>query len=176
MEEQKPASLLKSSILSGIYIGVVLILLSVILYVTNNIFATWASYITYPVLIAGIIYAQLSFRKSLGGEMTYGQAFGVGLLALIFASVISSIYTYLVYAVIDPSLLEQLRIITEQRIIEQGKVPEEQLDMVMEMATKFQKPALMAVMGIVGGAFAGLIISLITAIFTKKNPSDEVPE
>jgi hypothetical protein len=30
-------------------------------------------------------------------------------------------------------------------------------------------------MAVVGGAFVGLIISLITAIFVKKNPSDEVP-
>jgi len=176
MEDQKPVSLLKSSVLSGIYIGVVLILMSVVFYVTNNIFASWASYATYPVLIAGIVYAQLSFRKSLGGEMTYGQALGVGILALIFASVVSGIYTYLMYAVIDPSLQEQLRIVTEQKIIEQGKVPDEQLDMVMEMTTKFQKPAVLAVMGILGGGFVGLIISLITAIFTKKNPSDEVPE
>lgn len=176
MEEQKPVSLVKSSILSGVYIGVVLILMSVVLYVTNNMFAKWASYITYPVLIAGIVYAQLSFRKSLGGEMTYGQALGVGLLSLVFASVVSGIYTYLMYAVIDPSLQEQLRIITEQRIIEQGKVSDEQLDMVVEMTTKFQKPAILAVMGVLGGAFFGLIISLITAIFTKKNPSDEVPE
>lgn len=176
MEDQKPASLLKSSILSGIYIGIILILMSVVLYVTNNIFATWASYVTYPVLIAGIIYAQLSYRKSLGGEMTYGQALGVGLLSLIFASVVSGIYTYLMYAIIDPSLQEQLRILTEQKIIEQGKVSEEQLDTVLAMTTKFQKPAVLAVMGVLGGAFFGLIISLITAIFTKKNPSDEVPE
>ncbi|MCK3684204.1 DUF4199 domain-containing protein [Maribellus sp. YY47] len=176
MEEQKPASLLKSSVVSGIYIGIVLILISVVMYVTNNMFATWASYITYPILIAGIVYAQLNFRKSLGGEMTYGQALGVGILALVFASIVSGIYTYLMYAIIDPSLQEQLRIVSEQKIIEKGTVPEEQLDMVMEMTAKFQKPAVLAVMGILGGAFFGLIISLITAIFTKKNPSDEIPE
>jgi hypothetical protein len=34
----------------------------------------------------------------------------------------------------------------------------------------------MFLMAIFGGAFMGTIISLITAIFTKKNPTDEVPE
>ncbi|MCE4564360.1 DUF4199 domain-containing protein [Maribellus sp. CM-23] len=176
MEEQKPASLLKSSLTSGIYIGVALILISVILYVAGLMFETWAQYVSWPILLGGAVWAQLAYRKSLGGEMTYGQALGVGVLALIFASVLSSIYAYLLYAVIDPSLQEQLRILTEQRIIEQGKVPEEQLDMVVGMATKFQKPAILAAFGILGGAFVGLIISLITAIFTKKNPSDLVPE
>lgn len=174
--EQKPASLWKSSLTSGIYLGIVLILLSVILYVAGLTFETWVQYISYPVLIAGAVYAQLSYRKSLGGEMTYGQALGVGLMAIIFASVLSSIYAYILYTVIDPGLMEQLRMMTEQRIIEQGKVPEEQLDMVMNMTMKFQTPPIIAIMGILGGALIGLIISLITAIFTKKNPSDVVPE
>jgi len=35
---------------------------------------------------------------------------------------------------------------------------------------------MMVIMGIFGGALIGTIISLITSIFVKKNPSDEVPE
>ncbi len=174
--EQKPASLFKSSLTSGIYIGIVLILISVIMYVAGVMFETWAQYVTWPILVLGAIYAQLTFRKSLGGEMTYGQALGAGVLALIFASILSSIYVYLLYTVIDPSLLEQVRIMTEQRLVEQGNIPEEQLDQVMEMSMRFQKPGIMALMGIFGGALIGLIISLITAIFTKKNPSEVVPE
>jgi phage shock protein PspC (stress-responsive transcriptional regulator) len=108
--------------------------------------------------------------------MTYGQALGVGLLTVVFASVLSSIYTYLLYAVIDPSLQDQLRLFTEEQIVKQGRVPEEQMDMALEMATKFQTPGMMMVMGIFGGAFAGLIISLITAIFTQKKPQDDFTE
>jgi len=173
--EQKPASLWKSSLTSGLYLGIVLILFSVILYVAGLTFETWAQYLSYPILIAGAVYAQLSYRKSLGGEMTYGQALGVGLMAIIFASVLSSIYSYVLYTFIDPSILDQIRLMTEQRIVEQG-VPEEQLDTAMKMAMKFQTPTVLAIFGILGGAFIGLIISLLTAIFTKKNPSDEVPE
>lgn len=174
--EQKSASVWKSSIMSGIYLGIVLILVSVVFYVTGNTFSKTAQYVGYPIMIIGIILAQLSYKKALGGEMTYGQALGVGVLAMIFASLISGIYTFLLYQVIDPSLQEQLRIFTEQQIVQQGKVPEEQIDMAVEMATKFQKPAIMLAMALFGGAFMGLIISLITAIFTKKNPSTEVPE
>lgn len=173
--EQKPVSLMKSSMISGLYLGIVLILFSVVLYVAGLTFETWVQYISYPILIVGAVYAQVNYRKSLGGEMTYGQALGVGLMSIIFASILSSIYTYLLYAVIDPGLLDQVKIMSEQKILEQG-IPEEQLDTAMNMAMKFQTPPVMAVMGIVGGAFIGLIISLITAIFTKKNPSDVVPE
>ncbi len=174
--EQKPASLMKSTLTSGIYIGVVLILVSVIFYVAGLMFETWAQYVSWPILIAGAVYAQLSYRKSLGGEMTYGQALGAGVLALVFASVLSAIYTILLYTVIDPGLTEQTRIVMEQRMVEQGRMPAEQIDQAVDMMMKFQKPPIMAGMAILIGAFTGLIISLITGIFTQKKPSDIVPE
>ncbi len=174
--EQKSTSVWKSALTTGVYLGIVFILTSVVFYVMGNPFSKVAQYISYPIMIAGIALAQISYKNSLGGEMTYGQAFGVGLLAMVFASVISGVYTYLLYEVIDPSLQEQLRIFTEEEIMKKGNVPEEQMEMVVDMATKFQKPAIMFAMAIFGGAFIGTIISLITAIFTKKNPTDEVPE
>lgn len=174
--EQKHASLTKSSLTSGLYIGIISILISVVLYVAGLMFETWASYVSWTILIGGAIYAQLSYRKSLGGEMTYGQALGAGVLALVFASVLSAIYTILLYTIIDPGLIEQSRIIMEQRMLEQGNVTAEQMDMALDIAMKFQKPAILAGITIISGAFFGLIISLITGIFTQKKPSDIVPE
>ena len=173
--EEKAVSIWKSTIITGVYVAVVLILLSVVFYVTGNPFSKISQYLTYPVLIGGVILAQITYKKALGGTLTYGQAVASGVLALVFASVISGIYTFVLFKFIDPSLTEQLRIFTEEQIIKQGRVPEEQLEMAVNMATKFQTPFMMLVMSIVGGAFMGLIISLITAIFTKKNPTDEVP-
>jgi len=173
--EQKSTSVWKSALTSGVYLGIVFILTSVIFYVMGNPFSKVAQYISYPIMIAGIVFAQISYKKSLGGEMTYGQAFGIGVLAMVFASLISGIYTYLLYEFIDPSLQEQMRIFTEEEIMKKG-IPEEQLEMSVNIAAKFQKPIVMLGMAVVGGAFMGAIISLITAIFTKKNPSDEVSE
>lgn len=173
--EEKSVSIWKSSLVSAVYLAVALILLSVIFYVTGNTFSKTAQYLTYPIMIGGILWAQISYKKSLGGTLTYGQAVGVGVLTMTFAGVITGIYTYLLYQVIDPSLQEQMRLFTEEQIIKQGRVPEEQLEMAVNMATKFQTPLMMFIMAIVGGAFVGLIISLITAIFIKKNPTDEVP-
>lgn len=173
--EEKSVSIWKSSLVSAVYLAIALILLSVIFYVTGNSFSKTAQYLTYPIMIAGIIWAQISYRKTSGGILTYGQAVGVGVLTMTFAGVITGIYTFLLYEVIDPSLQEQLRIFTEEQIIQQGRVPEEQLEMAVNMATKFQTPMMMFIMAIFGGALAGLIVSLITAIFVKKNPSDEIP-
>ena len=174
--EQKTASIWKSSITYGVYVGILLILLSVVYYATGNTFAKSSQWVSYAIMIGGVVWAQLGYRKAYGGTMTYGQAVGVGVLTMLFASIISGIYTYLLYEVIDPSLQEQMRLFTEEQIVKQGSVPEEQMDMAIEMASRFQKPWIMAVMGVAGGTFIGLIISLITAIFTKKNPSEDIVE
>ena len=174
--EQNAASVWKTSIMAGIYLAIVSILVSVVFYVTGNPFAKIAQWLNYIIIVAGVVYAQVNYKKALGGTMTYGQALGVGVLAVIFASIIGSIYTYLLYSVIDPSLQDQLRLYTEEQMVRQGRVPEEQMDMALEMATRFQTPGMMVVMGIFGGAFIGLIVSLITAIFTKKNPTDDFTE
>ena len=173
--EENSVSIWKSSLTIGVYLAIALILVSVVFYVTGNTFSKVAQYLSYPIMIGGIILGQLTYKKALGGTLTYGQAVGAGVLTMVFASVISGIYTYLLYAVIDPSLQEQMRIFTEEQIIQQGRVPEEQLEMAVNMASKFQTPVMMLVMSVVGGALIGLVISLITAIFIKKNPSDEVP-
>lgn len=171
--EQKTASIWKSSITYGVYVGIILILLSVVYYVTGNTFAKSAQWVSYAIMIAGVVWAQLGYKKAFGGTLTYGQAVGVGVLTMLFASILTSVYTYLLYDVIDPSLQEQMRLFTEEQIVKQGNVPEEQIDMAIEMTNRFQKPWIMAVMGVLGGTFIGLIVSLITAIFTKKNPSED---
>lgn len=173
--EEKSASIWKSTLTMGVYLAITLILVSVIFYVTGNPFSKVAQYLSYPIMIGGIIMGQLSYKKALGGTLTYGQAVGAGVLTMVFASVISGIYNYLLFSVIDPSLQEQMRIFTEEQIIKQGRVPEEQVEMAVNMAAKFQTPLMMFIMAIVMGAISGLIISLISAIFVKKNPSDEVP-
>lgn len=127
-------------------------------------------------MIVGIILGQIGYKKELGGTLTYGQAFSAGLLTMVFASVFSGIYTYVLYEIIDPSLQEQLKLFTEEQIVSQGKVPEAQIDMAVEMTTRFQKPIIMLAIAPFGGAITGAIISLITSIFVKKTPSDEVPE
>jgi hypothetical protein len=172
--EEKAASIWKPTLTTGVYIAIVMILLSVVFYVTGNPFSKVSQYLTYPILIGGVIWAQMNYKKALGGTLTYGQGIASGVLAITFASLISSIYTFILFKFIDPSLTEQLRIFTEEQILKSGKMPEEQVEMAVNMATKFQTPAIMFVMGVFGGAFMGLIISLITSIFMKKNPSDEV--
>ncbi len=170
--EEKSVSVWKSSLSYGLFLGIALVIISVLYYATGNTFNKSAQWVTYAVMIAGVIIAQLQFRKLLDGVMSYGQALGVGVLTMLFASVITGFFTYLLYAVIDPSLQDQLRIAMEEQIVRQGNVSEEQLDMAVELASKFKNPAVMFFMNILAGAFVGLLISLLTSIFTQKKSQE----
>ena len=64
----------------------------------------------------------------------------------------------------------------EQKLVQQGKVPEEQIDSIVNFLMKIYTPPVSIITSIFGGAITGLIVSLITGIFVKKNPVDEVPE
>lgn len=170
--EEKSVSVWKSSLSYGLFLGIALVLISVLYYATGNNFAKSSGWIGWGIMIAGVVIAQLQFRKQLGGYMSYGQALGVGILTMLFASVITGFFTYLLYAVIDPSLQEQARLVMEEQLVTQRNVPEEQLDMMMEMVSRFDDPAVMFVMNIFSGALTGLLISLLTSIFTQKKSEE----
>ena len=170
--QQKAVSQFNFSLKAGGILGIVLILVSVIYYLTGNMLAKSSQWIGYAIMIIGVVAAQIGYKKLLGGFMTYGQALRTGVLTMLFASVLSGIYTYLLYAFIDPTIPRQLRRYTEEQLIRQGNVPEDQIGAAVDFMAKFQTPVMAFVVTIVGGLLIGLIISLITSIFTQKKPPE----
>ena len=170
--EERPVSAWKSSLSYGLFLGIALVLVSVAFYATGNPFSKSAGYINWALWIAGVIIAQLQFRKQLGGYMSYSQALGVGILTMLFASVITGFFTYLLYAVIDPSLQEQARLAMEEELVTRQNVPEEQLDMMVEILSRLSNPAVAFFVNILNGTLIGLFISLLTSIFTKKKSEE----
>ncbi|MEZ5195054.1 MAG: DUF4199 domain-containing protein [Bacteroidales bacterium] len=68
----------KHSFLYGIYLGVALIIVSLIFYILGLYGEQWTGYISYVVLLAGIIMTSIAYRnKYLGGFITFGQSFSV---------------------------------------------------------------------------------------------------
>ena len=167
MEEKIPSPL-TSSLNYGLYLGIALIVISLIYYLTGNFFVGSSQWVNYLVMTTGIVSAQLNYRKNTGDIMTYGQALSVGVLTMLFASIVLSVFTLLLYEFIDPGLKEQMQLSLEEQLVNKGNMTEEQISVAMQLISTFQKPLVMAVMGIFSGTFTGLIISLITSIFTKK--------
>lgn len=162
----------QSAMTYGLYFAIVSIALTVVLYATDNMTSKASQWMSIVVIIAAVVIIQLAWRKSLGGYMSYGQGLGIAVLSLVCASVIIAIFTFILYKFIDPGLIEQIKLATEEQLYQRG-MPDEQINAAMAISSKFQTPAIMAVMSIINMAVMGLIIGAVAAIFTKK-PSPTV--
>lgn len=176
--EQKSTSLWKSAMVYGLYIGIASIIFSVILYVMGQSFNQTLGYLSFIIVIGGIIWAQLNYRKLQGDALTYGQGVGLAVIAMLVAGILSSVFTYLLYTVIDTGLYEQYLLFvgekTTAKLSARGSLSDEQISQAIEMGKKFQTPMILAIGGIVSSVIAGAIVGLITSIFTKKKPAEEI--
>ncbi|MFO8234561.1 MAG: DUF4199 domain-containing protein [Bacteroidales bacterium] len=162
---------LKLTMTYGLITGLVLIVYTLLLYISNNLLEQnfILGVLNYIILVAGIIIGTKSYRDQyLGGYISYGKSLGTGVLISVFAGVVMGIFTYLLYAVIDPQLLDESIKIVQEEMLNKG-VPEGQIEMMTEIQQKFQSPAVMMFSSIFSHGFMGLIFSLITSIFTKRD-------
>ena len=177
--EQKSSSIWKSGLTLGVYLGIVILLYSVVLYVTGLSFNKIVGYASIAILVIGVVIIQLNYKKQQDNILTYGQGVGVAVIAMLSVGVISMIYTYLIYAVIDPDYYQQFLLFMEEqttsKLIDKG-MGEEQISQAIAIGQKFQTPVILAVGALINSVIVGLIVSLISSIFIKKNPIDEVPE
>lgn len=169
--ENKPSTAIVS-LGYGVIIALAIIVFSLILFLLNLAKGSGLEYLSYLILLAGLFLAQINFRnKYQGGFITYGKAFTLGMLTSIFLSVIMGIYTYIFFQYIDPGAMEEAMTIAEQKMMDQG-LSDMQIEQGMAIARKFQSVGMYTVFAIVGNFLIGMILSLITAIFVKKEDTE----
>ncbi len=172
--EQK-STFWKSAMTYGLYLALAVILYSVVLYVIGENLNKTLGALTYIIVAIGILLCQLDYRnKILGGSISYSKALGLGVIVMIFAGLLNSVYTVVIIK-IDPTILDQIQIMQEEAMMRKG-ISDDQIEMASDMMKAFQKPGFIAVMGMLSFAFMGFIISLITSIFVKKNNPDAFEE
>lgn len=165
--EQK-TSVWKGTLNSGLILGLVLVLFSLLLWFFNQALNQKLASISYVFLIAGLYLGIKDFRdKSRGGFLSYGGALGAGVVISIYVAVITAIFTILLYQVIDPGLIEKVKAVAEDRLVNRG-MSDEQIEMAMKVSGKFMNPVFMAINALIGSVFIGTIISLFLAIFLKR--------
>ena len=171
----------RSAMTYGLYLGISLIVYNVILYIIGKNLDSSLAWITYLIIAAGVIYSQIGYRnRDLGGYISYSTSLGFGVAVMICAGLIQSVYSVILFTYINPNLLDQLRTMQEEAMLQQG-VPEDQIETLTDMMTKFRSPVFLAISSLFGFALFGFVISLITSIFVKKTDDgndafDEVME
>jgi hypothetical protein len=154
----------------GIYLGVALIILSLLFYVFDLYIYKWTGYVGYAIVLGFIIISSISFRdKRLNGFINYGQSFSVGFLTGLFASVIAGIFSYLFMTFVGDDYKQMMLELSEQRMLEaRPDISDEELDMALKFTENMMKPWWIGVITFFGNLFFSLIFALIVSIFVKK--------
>ena len=168
--EEKSRSTTVHGMYFGLITGLAIVIFSLILFITDIYMNRLVSSISYLFLIAGMVYGALEYRKNYrNGFMTYGQAFSTCFMIGLFAGVVAAIYMYVFAQFIHPGFVQEILDKSREQILTQNpNMPEEQLETAMQWTAKFTSPIMMMVWGFVAYVFFSVIISLIAAIFVKK--------
>jgi hypothetical protein len=175
MEEK--VSVWKSNLTNGIILGLISIVYTLVLYFLDMTFNKSLGYIFMVVQIGILFYMLKSYRDTyLHGYMTYGQSLGAGVVIILYSTILTTIFSYILYKFIDTGLTAKLLAITEEGMVKKG-VPQAQIDAGMAVSKKMLTPEFMLITGFLASMFFGTIVSLLVSIFTRKegNPLVEPP-
>jgi len=171
MEEQSN-SVTPMAMSHGLYMGLALILNSVIFYVMGSPFAPASAYISYAIVIGGIAWTMKTYKEnSSEAGVTYGRALGLGTLQSLFASLILAFFTFVLFKLVDKTLIDKFLAFLEEQLVRSG-TSESQADTVMTMYRKVMTPLVYSLAQIFSVTFYGFIFSLILAIFFKKQSTN----
>lgn len=137
-------------------------------FMGTDIQSKMPQYIGYILLILFIIVGIKSYRDTeLGGFISYGKAFGTGVLISIFGGVITAIFTIIFFTYISPDMAQKILEAAQQNMADKG-MSEDQIQTSMSYAAKFMTPFWLFLFSILGSALMGIIFSLLISIFMKK--------
>lgn len=161
----------------AILTALAMFIFSIILYMTGMYLNQGVNYLSYAIMLAGLIFAVKDRRdKDLNGFMTFGEGFKTGFLFCIITGAIGVVFSIIMMKFIAPDMIEQILKKAETDMINQG-LPDSQIQVAMEWTRKFTTPLGIAIWSIVASAFFGAILSLIVAaIFKRSNGQLQPPQ
>ena len=172
MEEKNIPNRSKFAMTYGAIIGLILVVFSVLLYLTGQTFNKTLGLVQYIILFVGIYMGTKNYRdKALGGYISYGKALVFGLIISIFVGIITTFFNFIMLRYIDPGLIDKYMAITEEALENSRFVQPEMMDELLERSRESMTSIWSLPVGVFAFAIFGFVISLITSAFLKKDPS-----
>jgi type III secretory pathway component EscS len=79
----------------GIILSLVIIVWSIVVYLTGLYMQTWSQYVGLVILVGGILYGVLNHGKEKNHEVTFGNLFGFGFKVAAVATCLVILYSIL---------------------------------------------------------------------------------
>jgi hypothetical protein len=161
---------------NGIILGIVSIIFSHVCYMINpKWLLTGIAYASFIILIYFMYRSAIEERTKNEGLLSFGEALKSTFLTYVIGTLFGSIYIYLMFNVIDPSLGEVLREVQMEQAEFFANLlgAEDQIDGLPEVIEQqnIQFNFYMVLMQyLVGLIFPGFVLALVISAITKKEP------
>ena len=168
MEEKNP-KIGKFALNYGVLTGVVLLVFGIMLFAMNMHYDQTAGIqvTNILILVAGIIFGIVQFKKANGGLLAISEALKVGTGVALISAIIGLLYFFLLSNVIEPDYMDKVFEIGKIKALNDNpNLTEEQIDQGIEMQkglTWIYYP-----IGLIMNVVIGLVIGLITGLILKK--------
>lgn len=126
--------------------------------------------LNYAVIILCIFYGTKNLRdKYYNGFISYGNSVLSGTSILVFAGIIHT-FVHSILLRISPEIKERIIRQTEEQLLQRG-FSDDIVELISKSQDDLSNPTMMIIAGIFVYGIIGLIISLFTSIFLKKEPN-----
>jgi len=180
MEANEKQSVFKAALGYGAILGLVMIANNLLIYMMEikqtAFYAQWSPTL---ILISGIIFSTLHFRKEQGAlGLKYGKAFLCSFFTASASGLIFALYYLLFLKYFDPGLLEQSMVVLENYLAENHpEMSQAAIDNIVEQRRKWMTPEATGMWIFIGTLFWASIFSAIAAIFLrKKETTNNTPD
>jgi hypothetical protein len=166
MEEKKPIN----HIVAGLLIAGLVIILSIILGLMGQTTNQSAGWISYIIIIGGLILFINLYGKSKNNYVSFGELFSYGFKATAVVTIMFVLF-FIIYNYLSPELKEQAIQAAREQMENRKGATDDQIETSVNMVEKYYMA--FAVGGtILGFLIIGAIGSLIGAAVTKKRPKN----
>jgi hypothetical protein len=164
--EKKPIS----HLIAGVVVAGLMIIYTMILYFTGMDTNQGMSYISFGILMVGIIFFIRSYGKANSYHMSFGNLFAYGFKTAAFSALVVVAFNIL-FNLIFPEYKERVFDLMRQNMETQGKLTDDQIASYVEGMKKYYQ-VIMIAGAVFMFALFGAIGSAIGAAVTKKDVSD----
>ncbi|GAB3741418.1 hypothetical protein GCM10027594_21140 [Hymenobacter agri] len=166
--ETNTTSVTTSSV--GLRYGILTALVSIIFSFGLNVMhqeSSPARYLSFAILIAGIVLAMNHFKQQNQGFMSFGQGVGIGAVVSAVVGLLSGIFAYIYMTFIDTDMLVRITDKIRTDMEARGGMSDEQIDQAVAMSSKFMNGPFMIGAALLGTVLMGVLLSLVISAFIK---------
>jgi hypothetical protein len=156
--------------MKGLILSLITITFSIALYLTDLWQNKGLSYISYAIVLGGIIWSCMHYAQQMNGNVTFGNVFAHGFKVTATLIVITVLYTFLSVKFIFPEMTDKIVEVAAKEMEKNKNLTEEQINSALDMTKKFMMPFMIGGI-ILGYGIFGAISSAIGAGIAKKNPN-----